>query len=338
MEIKTYYDGCGNRKACYEAFVASASKVAAWLVERGGGKLPGGTEERKIFGKRFEETYEQFCYDNREIMDAIWYLTDRDKESISFDVNPHPFNACPSCGKSIPPSTEKNERERLMELDEISWCTKCQRAWCVDCEGMPSHFHDYGVYCDDCVGIVALESFKSSWNGKFGENGIEDAMMIAKAFIKDAIHGRTPPTRYRRFRDDLCIAAKPDLITSDYYFKGGNMDDRDNWGSDDHYLEFKVYGGGDFATMQCKVFSWVLDQPITLVTWNGEQAIKEVIDGRDLDLSGLPDSLFKEVDEEGKSGGYHRYTTDEGRNVFDAWRLVKPRVPLKITGDGEDEP
>jgi hypothetical protein len=177
-------------------------------------------------------------------------------------------------------------------------------------------------YCNECLPAVALKKFEFEWvhgAGRLtmqnmhhrGNADIGEAMNIAKAFIWAGIRGRTPSTRYRVVRDDLVIAAKPDL---------------DAGLEESVYIEFKVYGGGKFATMQSKVFSWVLDAPVTLVTWDGKDVTSTAIDGRDLDLSSLPDALFKETSIDGKSGGQYRYLTGEGKSVFEAWRMIKAKT------------
>jgi hypothetical protein len=329
MHVKTYYDKFGNPEPCYEGFVASSSKVAASLA----GGEPDGTDDRKEFGKRFEETYEQFCYKNESIMEAIDSLIEDGKSlhaPSGTDMNAFDLSRCPTCKDGITRiddigDDEDERRDRY--FDEFMHCYRCKRTWHDRCDGLPVMYcenpypnGDCEWYCNECLPAVALEKFEATWidgvhDGHVnfrGEEGIGEAMLIAKAFIWSGIHGRTPSTKYRVVRDDLVIAAKPDL---------------DAGLEESKYIEFKIYEGGEFTTMQSKVFSWVLDQPVALVTWNGKDVTKTVIDGRDLDLSGLPDSLFKETGSDGKAGGYHRYLTDDGKNVFEAWRLVRPRVP-----------
>ncbi len=134
----------------------------------------------------------------------------------------------------------------------------------------------YSTFCYR-HGATSIDGFERAWVETGGNDGLAEATAIAAAFIAAGIRGLTPPTRYRAARQGLYISAKPDL---------------QKHGMEPAIFEFKVYGGGAFATMQSKVFSWVLRAPVILVTWDGASVGKETVDGHDLDTGSIPDELF----------------------------------------------
>jgi len=169
---------------------------------------------------------------------------------------------CPRCGKTS--STVYVE------------CDYCHRRWHPGCSAFASTEIDGSVACRDCTGRAIMESF-DEW---MGEN--DEARKIAAEFFRSNVRGLTPATMFRQIPDmpGHYIAAKPDL-----------KNDGGTW------FEFKTYPIRQYAIIQCKIFSWVVGHPITLVTWDGEHAKKTKIDTRDFAIPPLPKSWFDERDD-----------------------------------------
>jgi hypothetical protein len=106
---------------------------------------------------------------------------------------------------------------------------------------------------------------------------VRKAYKMYSALLRAGVKGRKPKTQFKEY-NDILIAAQPDL------------EDGEN------YYEFKTYPINDYARAQCKVFSYVLEQPIVLVGLKEDENgyinfEKEVIDAENFVLPEIPPTL-----------------------------------------------
>lgn len=218
---------------------------------------PNGTPDQQLFGKKFEEAYQKMCW--------IW------NDTVWSEIKPLPIASsnCPDCGQWI--DTTKEDW-----IDDAIECSYCHRIWHDYCN-MPMLHTDprdrYTAYeiCEDCIGREMINTF----NECMGKNDV--AQQIAIAFLRANVRGLTPRTEYAELKPNYYICAKPDLC-DDYQ----------------RNIEFKTYAINDYARAQAKVFSWVYNDVIQLVGWNGQNVEIEIIDGRDMIIPLIPDTLFEE--------------------------------------------
>jgi hypothetical protein len=106
---------------------------------------------------------------------------------------------------------------------------------------------------------------------------VRKAYRMYSALLRAGVRGRKPKTQFKEY-DDILIAAQPDL------------EDEEN------YYEFKTYPINEYARAQCKVFSYVLGQPIVLVGLKEDENgyvdfEKEVVDVKDFVPPKIPPTL-----------------------------------------------
>ncbi len=85
-------------------------------------------------------------------------------------------------------------------------------------------------------------------NGIYSKDLVERAYRMYSTLLKAGVVGSKPRTEFKRY-NEILISAQPDLF---------------DWETSKYY-EFKTYPIDDYARAQCKVFSWVLGEPIILV-------------------------------------------------------------------------
>ena len=103
------------------------------------------------------------------------------------------------------------------------------------------------------------------------------AYRMYSALLRAGVRGWKPRTQFKEY-DGVLIAAQPDL------------EDEEN------YYEFKTYPIDEYARAQCKVFSFVLGQPIVLVGLvEGENGYidfeKEVVDAKGFTPPKIPPTM-----------------------------------------------
>jgi hypothetical protein len=103
------------------------------------------------------------------------------------------------------------------------------------------------------------------------------AYKMYSALLRAGVKGRKPKTQFKEY-NDILIAAQPDLEDSENYY------------------EFKTYPINDYARAQCKVFSYVLEQPVILVGLKEDENgyinfEKEVVDAENFVLPEIPPTL-----------------------------------------------
>jgi len=120
--------------------------------------------------------------------------------------------------------------------------------------------------------------------GIYTRERLLDGYRMYSALIRAGVSGRTPRTEYRLAGEGLVISAKPDLV-----------DDLSH-----KFYEFKTYPIDGFARAQARVFSWVLNSPITLVglrrVGTRYEAEVEVVSSEDFEIPQIPEGIgaFKE--------------------------------------------
>lgn len=97
--------------------------------------------------------------------------------------------------------------------------------------------------------FIRKVAFELKKNGIYSSENIRKAYRMYSSLLNAGIIGAKPKTVFRKVEnyDDLMICAQPDLW--DYL----------------RYYEFKTYAINDYAIAQCKIFSWVLQEPVILV-------------------------------------------------------------------------
>lgn len=117
--------------------------------------------------------------------------------------------------------------------------------------------------------------------GIYDKNLIKRGYRMYACLLSKKIIGQKPRTQFREL-GDILIAAQPDL-----------------WNYDKYY-EFKTYPIDEYAKIQSKIFSWVLDEPITLVGLVENEgyvtAEIETVDGNDFDFPKIPNDLGENQD------------------------------------------
>jgi hypothetical protein len=106
---------------------------------------------------------------------------------------------------------------------------------------------------------------------------VRKAYKMYSALLRAGVKGRKPKTQFKEY-NDILIAAQPDLEDSENYY------------------EFKTYPINDYARAQCRVFSYVLEQPVVLVGLKEDENgyinfEKEVIDAENFVLPEIPPTL-----------------------------------------------
>lgn len=236
-----------------EVQVVSSSIVAKFMVK----EVPNGTDEAKVFGKKFEETYQKLCW--------IWQDLEWKEPIGVLSV----IRKCPKCHHPILFANERTQDD----FDDYTDCDLCHRVWHTKCCGTLMYQdhrkqYEYLDICDDCGGIVLVKTFTELMNDP-------EAIKIAIEFLRNDIRGLAPKTAYRKWYDGHYITAKPDL----YSYERG-------------YIEFKTYSISDYARAQCLVFSFVLGEPITLIGWNGKNFEKETIKYNGESFPCIPEDEF----------------------------------------------
>jgi len=170
-------------------------------------------------------------------------------------------NNCEKCGKKI-------------GFSELR-CSYCNRRWHSHCAKFPASQYTRYVACESCVGHAIMDTFSELMGAD------DEASRIAVAFFNAGVRGLAPATSFRQIpgKPGHYVSAKPDLRASNGV-----------------WYEFKTYPIREYATAQCKVFSWVIRVPVILVTWDGKSASKTTVDGLGLILPDIPEEYFSEQD------------------------------------------
>lgn len=247
-----------------EGYTISSSYLAKLIV--GEGKIPCGSSEDRHFGKRFEESYEEFSYE--------WEDLEYDPDKTFFVPNIS-LDTCPGCEKPL----ESNDEWGF--LDALETCEMCGQQSHAHCTLLNEYVSkkDFSVYqiCNNCINPFLLHQFSQKMNHK-------RALRIATGFLKKKIKGKTPATVFRKIWSDHYIAAKPDLYDSKKIHGV-------------KYIEFKTYPLDEYTRAQAFVFSWVLNRPILLVGWNNGDVEIETIFHQDnqfkIPFSQLTENDFK---------------------------------------------
>ena len=155
----------------------------------------------------------------------------------------------------------------------------------------------FGKIFEDCY-TEALYYYDKSYNTKsipqkfirkvayrLKTEGIYSSELVRKAYrmysclLRAGVIGLKPRTEFRKFNDEILIAAQPDVYNI----------------FTDQYFEFKTYPIDDYARMQCKVFSWVLRSPVILIGLVDNNGYidyqKEVIECKELPVKRIPKEL-----------------------------------------------
>ncbi|MGB9734417.1 MAG: hypothetical protein ACPL2E_07490 [Conexivisphaera sp.] len=154
--------------------------------------------------------------------------------------------------------------------------------------------------------------------------GVYSPELVARAYrsyaalLREKVTGTKPRTVFRKFDDNIYVAAQPDLC---------------NYDEDPPvYYEVKMYQLNDYARAQAGVFAWVLEEPVVLIglVEDGEgggrvRAEREVVNPPD-DLAAFVgmarDALAARLMELGEEQLFYTIYDQLIENVKQRWSLT----------------
>ncbi|MBD3351250.1 MAG: hypothetical protein GF364_07165 [Candidatus Lokiarchaeota archaeon] len=108
------------------------------------------------------------------------------------------------------------------------------------------------------------------------EDELEEGQEIAKVFFQHGVCGLTPKTRVREAFKSHFVFAKADL--------------RSEYGT---LYEFKTYPINEYAELQAKIFSWVYNEPVHLVGWDGDKIEEVVLNSVNINFKNIPNEFWE---------------------------------------------